>query len=103
MAALPHSDEAPIDLCMLWLELVMGGSGMAVGGHGLPFARSWAALWVDDRAGIGEDVVHWWYVQRIGNCRKMHFFCIFLQYYLHIWEKSSIFASDLGIVPSATI
>lgn len=46
MAALPHSDEAPIDLCKLWLGLDVGGSGLDVGGHGLPCGRSWAALWV---------------------------------------------------------
>lgn len=36
------------------------------------------------------------------DCRKMHFFCIFLQFYLHMSEKSSIFVADLVIVPVAT-
>ena len=36
-------------------------------------------------------------------CNKMHFFCIFLQYYLHMSEKSSTFVADLGIVPAVTI
>lgn len=33
----------------------------------------------------------------------MHFFCIFLQKYLHIWNIFCTFASDLGIVPAITI
>lgn len=33
----------------------------------------------------------------------MHFFCIFLQKYLHISEIFRIFAADLGIVPAVTI
>lgn len=57
MAALPHSGEAPIDHCMLWLGLDVGGSGLDVGGSGLTFAWSWAALWVDEWDDIGEDVV----------------------------------------------
>lgn len=57
MAALPHSDEALIDRCMLWLGLDVGGSELDVGGHGLPFARSWDALWVDKWAAFCVDVV----------------------------------------------
>ena len=39
----------------------------------------------------------------LRGCKKVHFYCIFLQKYLHISKKSSIFAADLGIVPAITI
>ena len=37
------------------------------------------------------------------ECKKVHFYCIFLQENLHISKKSSIFASGLGIVPAVTL
>ena len=36
------------------------------------------------------------------GCKKIHFFCIFLQYYLYIWNIFRIFAAVLGIVPAIT-
>ena len=44
-----------------------------------------------------------WEGKTIGKCKKMQKKCIFLQFYLHISNKSSIFASDLGIVLILTI
>lgn len=57
MAALPHSDEALIDRCMLWLGMAVGGSGLHLARSWAAIARSWAALWVDEWDDIGEDVV----------------------------------------------
>lgn len=40
---------------------------------------------------------------RLRGCKKMQKKCKKMQNYLHISKKSSIFAAELGIVPSATI
>lgn len=55
--------------------------------------------------GDGFGVVLGWFKRggHCGECKKMQKNCKNMQYYLHIWKKSSIFAPDLGIVPSVII
>ena len=60
---------------------------------------SWRGLW----DGFGEVPGGLWVVMVMVKCKKMQKKCKKMQEYLHIWKKSSIFASDLGIVPTATI
>lgn len=55
----------------------------------------WADCWADIVYNLHSFSRHF--------CKNMHFFYIFLQFYLHMSKKSSTFVSDLGIVPTATI